>query len=712
MAKPLWSVDQIVSQLTNWGAAWDNDSPIAYTFYEALAAHLGNPPNFSPFSIAQREAVARLLELISDVADLDFIQVADNGQAPSATNQRFGMFNLNGANVPFWGAATNYDMESATIPYGEIYGVDIVVNGHRAIPQGNWAIGDSNPRKLLHEILHVLGLDHAGDYNGDSANYENDALFLQDSNQYTVMSYWAAAASGADHVAGGVIRFAATPLLFDVASLQKLYGANMTTRTGDTVYGFNSTAGRSEFNFAINTSPVVTIWDAGGADTLDFSGFAGGSVLDLNEGAFSDTGDMARNISIAFGAIIENAVGGSGNDIVIGNSVSNRLMLHLGGNDTAQGGDGDDVLFYGGAFNLADISDGGAGNDTLVLQGNYGISLAADSLIGIEGISLQSGSVTRWGQSGNNSYDYVVTTVNANVLAGQQFRVNAQSLLPGEDFTFNGSTETDGGFLVFAGFGIDRLTGSDSSHGDVFFFEAGRFGQGDLINGGLGDDAVIISGVAAGEAILSATIFSGTFQSIEALSVNGRFASDPNARPSYQMVLENGNIASGAQLIVNASSLSATQTFSFDASQVTTGSLLLFGGAGGDQIKGSANGDLFYAAGAQDILFGGGGADIFQYRALGDSAVDARDLVQDFLRGTDKIDLSRIDADLDAAGDQGFAFIGEDAFSGAIGQLRAYSSGNGSWFVDGDINGDGLADFRIEIVTTDNLALASSDFLV
>jgi serralysin len=168
-----------------------------------------------------------------------------------------------------------------------------------------------------------------------------------------------------------------------------MYGADMTTRAGDTVYGFNSTADKAVFDFTQNTHPVVTIWDAGGNDTLDLSGFNSNSVIDLNEGAFSSAsnkvtdavkardmaalgitteaqwqsflakyalnsdGSLHDNISIAYGAKIENAIGGVGNDTITGNALNNRLVGNAG-NDTIKGGDGIDVISLG------------AGNDKFV----------------------------------------------------------------------------------------------------------------------------------------------------------------------------------------------------------------------------------------------------------------------------------------------------------------------------------------------------------
>ena len=334
--KPVWTSEQIVAQLTNWEARWDNQAPIAYTFLTSPYAYLGATPSFSPFSLAQRAALTRDMQLIADVANLSFVQVADNGQPGGPANRRIGFHNVNGSNVPYWGIAKDFSTEHPDSPNGEIYGANSAVNLWRANQQGGWSIGESNPRKLMHELLHTVGLDHAGIYNGDSANYETEALFQQDSNQYTVMSYWSADVTGADHVADGLTRWASTPLLYDVAALQYLYGANLTTRTGNTVYGFNATADREVFDLSLHPNSVFTIWDAGGRDTLDLSGFATPARIDLHEGVFSDAGEMTANISIAFGAGIENAVGGTGNDTIVANELQNRLS----------GGGGGDVFTF------------------------------------------------------------------------------------------------------------------------------------------------------------------------------------------------------------------------------------------------------------------------------------------------------------------------------------------------------------------------------
>lgn len=391
--KPVWTFDQVVAQLTNWGGRWNNSAPVPFMFYAQSLPHHQYNTGFAPFSQAERQSLLRTMQLVSDVANISFVNIPSTAQNPSITNSFMGFYTINQASAAFWGAAMGYVTEGEPPnPMGQIYGVDMVVNHYRANVQGGWDIGDSNSRKLMHELLHGLGLDHAGNYNGDSAtSYETGASFYQDSNQYTVMSYWAASETGANHVAGGALQFASTPLLYDVAALQALYGANMSTRTGDTVYGFNNTSGRAAFDLQRDPIAVFTIWDAGGVDTLDLSGYSSASRVDLREGTFSDAGGMTQNISIARGVRIENAIGGLGNDDLRGNGFDNRLEGG-GGGDRLTGAEGGDLLL--GASGADIFVYGQLGDSTLSSVRSDGRKIAADYLpdfvSGIDKIDLSA----------------------------------------------------------------------------------------------------------------------------------------------------------------------------------------------------------------------------------------------------------------------------------------------------------------------------------
>jgi hypothetical protein len=425
--KPVWTSGQIIGQLTNWEGKWDNSISVPFMFYGQSQPHHDFTIGFAPFTPAEQQSLLQTMQLVSDVANISFVNLATSVQVPEFNNPFIGFYSINTSTAAFWGAATRYVTQglSSSEPMGRIYGVDIVVNHHRADVQGGWAIGDSNSRKLMHELLHALGLDHAGNYNGDSAaGYDKDAIFYQDSNQYTVMSYWGAAATGANHVGGG-LQFASTPLLYDVAALQKLYGANMATRTGDTVYGFNNTSGRDAYDLNVDPSAVFTIWDGGGSDTLDLSGYATSSRIDLREGAFSDAGGLTLNISIAFGAAIENAVGGSGNDNIGGNALAN-LLLGGAGNDLLLGGRGADTLI------------GGVGSDTFIgdladFAGDRIADFSAMDRIVISDASLFAFSVSRDG-------DKLVLPGGSLTLSGlgQERLLVRAAVEGGIDFTLSG----------------------------------------------------------------------------------------------------------------------------------------------------------------------------------------------------------------------------------------------------------------------------------
>ena len=147
----------------------------------------------------------------------------------------------------------------------------------------------------------------------------------------------------------------------------------------------------------------------------------------------------------------------------------------------------------------------------------------------------------------------------------------------------------------------------------------------------------------------------------------------------------------------------------------------LAGLGGADTLIGGDGNDGLLGGVGKDVLTGGDGntfdgmTDYFVYSSLGDSGVTAstRDIITDFELGIDVIDLHLIDANTTSGhtGDDAFTFIGTNAFfSHTAGELRAYWSMSGQ-IVEGDVNGDGRADFSIQL---NNLApgdvFQSTDF--
>lgn len=142
-----------------------------------------------------------------------------------------------------------------------------------------------------------------------------------------------------------------------------------------------------------------------------------------------------------------------------------------------------------------------------------------------------------------------------------------------------------------------------------------------------------------------------------------------------------------------------------------TGHDRLFGSSGADILFGGAGNDTLTGGIHKDRLSGGAGMDHFVFEKATDTGRNATtaDLITDFLRGADKIDLFQIDARTDMAGNQMFRFLGTSEFSHRAGEIR-YTIDRTGLTIQGDVNGDGIADFAIRVATLQ--ALSASDFLL
>jgi serralysin len=144
----------------------------------------------------------------------------------------------------------------------------------------------------------------------------------------------------------------------------------------------------------------------------------------------------------------------------------------------------------------------------------------------------------------------------------------------------------------------------------------------------------------------------------------------------------------------------------------------LSGNGGNDKLDGGANADTLIGSLGVDKLTGGSGADLFQYFGFasltspGDSGVGLgkRDVVTDFVKGVDKIDLHFVDAQtsVNHLGNQDFSFVGGNAFS-AEGQVRVFTEG-GNTIVQASNDGDLLPEAEIQLTGVFNLA--AGDFVL
>lgn len=243
---------------------------------------------------------------------------------------------------------------------------------------------------IIHEVGHLLGLGHGGNYNGD-VTPSTDQQSTYDDRMYTIMSYifWGSedARYAADHPNQGTdwgvtddgIRRQAphSVMALDILAIQQLYGAAQTTPfEGGQVYGFNSNIGgrlHDFYDFTVNTHPVLTLYNQGTGNTLDLSGYDMAQRVDLRPGDFSDIGGHVNNVAVADGTLITTAIGGAGDDVIRANDVAGRLFGRAGddtltggaGRDLLRGGQGDDILVGG---EKVDRLSGGGGADTYIFD--------------------------------------------------------------------------------------------------------------------------------------------------------------------------------------------------------------------------------------------------------------------------------------------------------------------------------------------------------
>ncbi|HMW16620.1 MAG TPA: M10 family metallopeptidase C-terminal domain-containing protein [Accumulibacter sp.] len=353
MALASWSQQQILDQLIS-GYSWSG-STISYAFPTSSTAIYGSQElaGFVGLNAVQQAAAERALQTWDDLIAADMVRTTASD-----------------SNIEFGTSSTGVSFAHAYFP--SISSVWFSRNYAELLsPQ----IGQHSFMTYVHEIGHALGLDHMGNYNGSGSWTPSS---YEDSGVYSVMSYFGPNMnSGSGQVAwadwvgsDGKLHSPQTPMVNDVLAIQTIYGAETTTRTGDTVYGFHSNVTGTMaaiFDFTLNTQPILTIYDAGGNDTLDLSGWNTSSTINLAPGAYSSCSSMTSNIAIAYSCDLENAVGGGGDDQLNGNLLANRLDGGAG-NDIINGGGGNDLLLAGVGN---DQFDGGDGQDTVQFSGAF-----------------------------------------------------------------------------------------------------------------------------------------------------------------------------------------------------------------------------------------------------------------------------------------------------------------------------------------------------
>ena len=349
----------------------------------------------------------------------------------------------------------------------------------------------------------------------------------------------------------------------------------------------------------------------------------------------------------------------AGNDTLTGGARED-IITGGRGNDILAGGAGNDVFKFA-AGDGYDSYDGGSGSDRITATSINAV-IGISALVGIEAIDAGG-------------------FANVSILG-----TSAAQVLDFSAVTLTGIVKID------AGSGNDSVTGSTGA--DTIALGSGN----DIFHAGEGDDVFLAKASTGVDTIDGG----GGVDTIRAIAAN--FSLNITGMSSIEAIDSAG--FAGMKLV------GGSLADAIDLSAVTlTGIAGISGMAGNDSVTGSVADDVISGGTGRDVLTGGAGADVFAYLTASESGVGATraDHITDFLSGSDRIDLSAIDADALVVGNQAFAFIGTAAFTG-LGQLRIGTDVDGHVALFGNTAGNLNPDFQISF--DNNAPLVVTDFVL
>jgi hypothetical protein len=365
------------------GVLWDTSSqPITFSFNATMpASYLGDASlttNWTVLNTAQETATRSIFQGLNSIIGTTVNEVSSDGDI------RFNIVDMS-ANVAGFTASVT-DGSTTQLRTDANNGDIFLSSGFNTSPaEFDLNAGGSGWLTIAHELGHAMGLDHPfeGTILATAFDDSNHTIMSYTNNDNTILNFTLAnnSLSYTSSIIGSDLYS-----LYDVESLQAMYGVNTTTNTQDNTYSVTYTDYK-----------VQTIWDAGGVDTIDLSSALGSSIIDLNTAtagtlnsadqytfqeivtlqqglvndsyfnsfiesnlqSLFDSGKLytgKNNLGIAQGVIIENVKTGLGADSVTDNKVDNIILTYLG----------DDKIYLGhGGY---DTVDGGGGNDTVFLD--------------------------------------------------------------------------------------------------------------------------------------------------------------------------------------------------------------------------------------------------------------------------------------------------------------------------------------------------------
>ena len=560
----------------------DGVTTITYSFPQSASDYhyTGEPTKeFKPFDNPDLQRYVRLAQKIYEsVAQIEFVE--QTGPDATKAEIRYGFSRPDGSSGWAYFPGAGEKAGDVWIP-NDAYAI------WSSIKPGSYPFDT-----ILHELGHAIGFKHTFHESKNNLDLLPSTPREHDSTEYSVMSYESFTNGDLPNVEGDYIQ---TLMMDDIQALQFMYGANYRTHAEDTVYKWDPITGLQSINGVAQTdyeqwsNPTLpnwrnkiytTIWDGHGDDTYDFSNYTVGLKVDLRPGRwttldpaqlvdgyyFSATqspGNIA-NAQLFQGntdSLIENAIGGSGDDLIIGNQAANVLS----------GGDGADTLDGGLG---ADTMIGGRGNDTYLVDHIREVVVENDN----EGTDTVMASVA-FSLKDKLYIENLIMTGSALLAEGNDLA----NMLTGngadnEIYGYGGDDTIDG-----AG-GDDRLIGGLGSNIYLFGFGSGKDtiiqtpGSADLLRfkPGVNASDVTWSRAANGDDLV------GTL-------TGGRDT----------VTIRNWFTSIGDQLKVSFGS-DAPVTLTPDPQ----------GGSGPDAIIGSAQNDWLRGEGGDDTLDGGAGADI------------------------------------------------------------------------------------------------------
>lgn len=422
-----------------WGWVWGDGGSenLTFSFPTSTAEYTDNGytsiTNFSAFNAAQQTAVRTALANIASFSKLTFTE----------TTATFAVLRYADATSIFYTTDTSVATHTKTDPLStaEANPPELGFGGNAPFSapyaQGDsWYNGYLNPvlgsfqdaAGIMHETGHNLGLKH-GHVTQDGHGVTFPMLPADhNSYEYSVMTY---SQFPGDNATNGdnAPDHPTTYMQDDIAALQYLYGANYgaTAHNGNTTYTWSTATGQEFIDGIGQGSPqsnfvLMTLWDGGGVDTYDFSNYSTNLSVDLAPGAWTvldtsaahvqraDLGNngaggaeyFARgNIANALTdpnnptettSLIENAIGGSGADTLLGNAIGNTLTGG-GGDDTIDGRDGTDTAVYSGVRSQYATSD--IGGSVRIADQRFGTPDGTDTVSNVEFFQFSNRTYTR-----------------------------------------------------------------------------------------------------------------------------------------------------------------------------------------------------------------------------------------------------------------------------------------------------------------------------